>query len=283
MQMFDIIESYNEKYMQGGSEMKILFFLVSFAASTVGAICGIGGGVIIKPALDMFQMESVSTISFLSGCAVLSMSLYAVAKELLTGKSKVDLKAATPLAVGAALGGVFGKLIFTYIIDMGENVNRIGAVQALCLLIITVFTLVYTVKKNEIKTRHITSKSICSGLGILLGITSSFLGIGGGPVNIILLHYFFTMDSKTAAQNSLYIIFFSQAANLIATLITNTVPDFNFLYLLLMIMGGILGGMTGRLCHRYIGTHTIDKLFILLMGVIIIISIYNVFQYSVGL
>jgi len=283
MQMFAIIESNKDKYMQGGLEMIFLFFVVSFVASTVGAICGIGGGVVIKPTLDMFQMGSVSTISFLSGCAVLSMSLYMVVKELLTGKSKVDLKTGTPLAVGAVLGGVFGKLIFTYIKDMCENVNRIGAVQALCLLIITVFTLIYILKKNRIKTHHITNKTICSGIGILLGFTSSFLGIGGGPVNIIFLHYFFTMDSKTAAQNSLYIILFSQAANLIATLITNAVPDFDFLYLLLMILGGIWGGMTGRLCHRYIGTHTIDKLFILLMGVIIIISIYNVFQYSVGL
>lgn len=30
-----------------------VFFLVSFLASIVGAICGIGGGVIIKPVLDM--------------------------------------------------------------------------------------------------------------------------------------------------------------------------------------------------------------------------------------
>ena len=54
--------------------MSMVAFLVSFLASTAGAICGIGGGVIIKPVLDLFQMASVSTISFLSGCTVLSMS-----------------------------------------------------------------------------------------------------------------------------------------------------------------------------------------------------------------
>lgn len=31
----------------------ILFFCVSFFASIAGAICGIGGGVIIKPVLDI--------------------------------------------------------------------------------------------------------------------------------------------------------------------------------------------------------------------------------------
>ena len=43
----------------------ILFWIVSFGASIAGAICGIGGGVIIKPTLDAFGVLRVSTISFL--------------------------------------------------------------------------------------------------------------------------------------------------------------------------------------------------------------------------
>ena len=54
----------------------ILFWIVSFGASIAGAICGIGGGVIIKPTLDAFGVLSVSTISFLSGCTVLACLLY---------------------------------------------------------------------------------------------------------------------------------------------------------------------------------------------------------------
>ena len=92
--------------------MSILAFLVSFLASTAGAICGIGGGVIIKPTLDLFQMASVSTISFLSGCTVLSMSLYSVGRGLLAHDSTVDFKTGTPLALGAAIGGVFGTQLF---------------------------------------------------------------------------------------------------------------------------------------------------------------------------
>ena len=89
-----------------------VFFLVSFLASIVGAICGIGGGVIIKPVLDMLQLGSVSSISFLSGCTVLSMSCYSVGGSLLKKERAVDIKTGTPLAVGAAIGGVAGKQIF---------------------------------------------------------------------------------------------------------------------------------------------------------------------------
>ena len=52
----------------------VIFLAVSFGASVVGAICGIGGGVLIKPLLDAFGVLSVASISFLSGCTVLSMS-----------------------------------------------------------------------------------------------------------------------------------------------------------------------------------------------------------------
>ena len=59
----------------------LLIFLICFSASVIGAICGIGGGVIIKPVLDAFGIMDVATISFLSGCTVLSMTTYSVIKN----------------------------------------------------------------------------------------------------------------------------------------------------------------------------------------------------------
>ena len=55
--------------------MQVLaYFIISLLASVAGAICGIGGGVIIKPTLDLFHLDSVATVSVLSGCTVLAMS-----------------------------------------------------------------------------------------------------------------------------------------------------------------------------------------------------------------
>ena len=67
-----------------------VFLGVSFLASIVGAICGIGGGVIIKPVLDAFGVLDVSAISFLSGCTVLAMSLYSVGRGKISGTSMVE-------------------------------------------------------------------------------------------------------------------------------------------------------------------------------------------------
>ena len=106
----------------------IIFAAVSFLASVAGAICGIGGGVLIKPILDMFGVLSVASISFLSGCTVLSMSCYSVVKARLSGSSLVDMRTGTPLAIGAALGGIGGKMMFQYISGLVEDKNQVGAV-----------------------------------------------------------------------------------------------------------------------------------------------------------
>ena len=175
----------------------ILFWIVSFGASIAGAICGIGGGVIIKPTLDAFGVLSVSTISFLSGCTVLAMTCYSVIKGKMSGESLIDMKTGTPLAIGAAIGGVVGKSMFQALSNMFANKDMVGAVQAGCLLIITLGTLIYTLKKDKIKTLHVTNAVVCIIIGVVLGIFSSFLGIGGGPINLVVLFYFFSMETKT--------------------------------------------------------------------------------------
>lgn len=96
----------------------IIYFVVSLLASISGAICGIGGGVIIKPVLDLLRTDSVATISFLSSCTVLAMSCYSVLKNLSNGENRIDLQITIPLAVGGAVGGVVGKQSYSSIAAM---------------------------------------------------------------------------------------------------------------------------------------------------------------------
>lgn len=255
-----------------------IFFLVSFLASVVGAICGIGGGVVIKPVLDMLGLETVTTISFLSSCTVLSMSCYSVTRALLKGDSGVDIRTGTPLAIGAALGGLAGKQLFELVKSVFENQSMVGAVQAACLGVVTLGTLGYTVNKDRIATHKIAAPAACVVIGLGLGIMSSFLGIGGGPINLVVLYFFFSMDTKTAASNSLYIILFSQIASLLTTLFTDTVPAFQWPVLMVMVGGGIGGGVVGRLLNKKMDNRLVELLFIGLMGVIVVICVYNVWQ-----
>ena len=259
----------------------LIFFLVALGASAVGAICGIGGGVIIKPVLDLFHLETVSAISFLSGCTVLTMSCYSVGKSLLAGEKSVSLDVGTPLAVGAAAGGLLGNQLFALARELSDTPERVGAVQSACLAVVTLGTLLYTLNKSRISTHQVRNKGACAAIGLALGCMSSFLGIGGGPINLVVLYFFFSMDTKTAAANSLYIIFFSQLCSLLTTLITASVPDFRWLVLVLMAAGGLGGGVLGRRLNRRMDSRAVERLFILLMAVIICISLFNMRRYLI--
>ena len=258
----------------------LIFFIICFLASVAGAICWIGGGVIIKPVLDAFGILDVNVISFLSGCTVLAMTTYSVIKSRMGGESHVKAAVGLPLALGAAAGGLAGKQLFSWVLSVCPDRDQAGAVQACCLLIVTIGTLIYTLRKERIKTCQVSNRTACVLIGIFLGILSSFLGIGGGPINLVVLFYFFSMTTKAAAENSLYIIFFSQLASLSASILTRSVPEFQPGVLVLMVSGGIAGGICGRAWNKRIEEKTVDRLFVGLMIVMILINIYNIVRFT---
>ena len=256
----------------------ILFFLISLLASTIGSISGIGGGVIIKPVLDATGLLSVSTISFLSGCTVLIMATV----SLLRGRNngvQVDKRHSTPLAVGGAIGGIVGKWVFDLIRQMVSEENLVGAVQAGLLLVITIGVIFYIRYKEKIHAMHVEKLSICFLIGLGLGMVSSFLGIGGGPINIAVLYFFFSMEAKTAAKNSLYVIWFSQVASLLFSLATRTVPDFSWLTLFVMGIGGVLGALIGSAVVKKMKNQAVERIFMGLMAVIVCINSYNLLRF----
>jgi uncharacterized membrane protein YfcA len=257
-----------------------IFYIISFIACIIGSICGIGGGVIIKPVLDTFAVFDVTTISFLSGCTVLAMTCYSVGKTVYKKEAIIDFRISTPLAIGAIGGGILGKLLFNNVAMVLSNSNKVGAIQAVTLFVLTLGTLIYTINQEKIKTHEITNVYICITIGLLLGILSSFLGIGGGPINLVILYFFFSLSTKAAAQNSLFIILFSQVSSLLQTIITKTVPEFVLSLFVGMVAFGILGGIVGRKINFRIDEKAVSKLFVILMCFIMLINVYNTYRYS---
>ncbi|MCI9478641.1 MAG: sulfite exporter TauE/SafE family protein [Lachnospiraceae bacterium] len=259
--------------------MHFMFFLVSFLASAAGAICGIGGGVIMKPLLDAAGILSVSAVSFLSGCTVLSMAAVSVGSSIKSKKNTVRFAVTAPLSIGAALGGLAGRITFQSIRNMALAENRVGFIQAEMLLAITLITFIYTLKKDKLQTLRLQNAAICVIVGIMLGFFSAFLGIGGGPVNLMVLSYFFSMDTKEAAVNSLFVILVSQIFNLMQTILSGNVPKLDAVFFVLMIAGGILGGKAGNRIYKKIRTEYINDLFQGLMIIIMLICMYNMYRF----
>lgn len=257
---------------------ELFLFVICICATTLGAISGIGGGVIIKPVMDAVSGMSVSTISFLSGCTVLSMSVVSLLRSR-GDDVKIVPKQGTCLALGGAVGGLVGKWIFDMVKSAFANDGLIGTVQSVLMVILTVGVLIYVLNKQRIHTLRVTNAFACVVIGLALGILSSFLGIGGGPINLAVLYFFFSMDTKTAALNSLYIILFSQTTSLFSTIVQNRVPEFPIAAMLAMVLGGILGGFCGRSINKRMNAEHVDRLFRWMLIGIILISCHNVTCY----
>ena len=255
----------------------LLIFAVCLLSSAAGGICGIGGGVIIKPVVDALGVLSVSALSFLSGLTVLGMSCISVYKQ--RKRRLVDIKTGTPLALGAAIGGLLGKMLFDAIKkSVGEA--PVGFIQSIALGFITLGTLLYMLNRSKIKTHCVKNPVLSAAIGLLLGVMSSFLGIGGGPINLCVLYYFFSMDTKKAAANSLYCILFSQAASFLSTAVQGKIPEFPWALLVLMILGGVLGGILGSRLNEKLSARQVDKLFTALLLLIILICVYNAGRFA---
>lgn len=254
-------------------------FLVAFFSCSIGTICGMGGGIIIKPVLDATGVMSVSTITFLSGCTVICMTCWTVGKTLMKKESVIDLKNTTILAVSAAIGGIIGKELFNKVASLFPDPNTAGGVQAFLLFAATLATFIYTINKDRITPRKTERAVTIILIGLVLGILGSFLGIGGGPFNVAALYYFFDMTAKKAAQNSLYVILFSQLTSTLRTVFTSGIPDFSLWILLGMIVLGIAGSEIGRRINYKIHDRTATRFLEGAMILIMCINLYNIVKF----
>lgn len=197
--------------------MNIILFVIAIFATTIGAITGIGGGVIIKPVLDLIGVFDVSTISVLSSFTVLSMAVISTYKQIKLKIFKIDLRIIL-IAGASILGGTIGQRLLDLSILYVNNSAIIKITQNIIMIILLIMVYLYRNKSLNIKLNtNITYFSI----GIFLGIISSFLGIGGGPINVVAFTMLFGLSAKEAAFNSIITILFSNISKLV-TVLMNT-------------------------------------------------------------
>ncbi len=252
----------------------IIEVVVCVFATTIGAVCGVGGGVIMKPVLDACGIMSVEQVSFLSGCTVLAMTCVSVLRQ---GKGSLT-KTTCALAAGGAIGGVLGKNIFQRMVLFFGSGRIAGKWQAIILFVFLLLTFFYMMAEGRIRTYHVKGIMPSLLIGGLLGGVSAFLGIGGGPMNLMVLYFFYSMETKEAVQNSLFIIFTSQLCSLATSIATKSVPIFPWLTLLIMVACGILGARIGRRIHKRLTGHGIQILLDLTILLILGICLYNMWS-----
>lgn len=255
----------------------LIYFLLALGATTVGSLTGMGGGVIIKPLMDVLGDYNVQTIGIVSSITVFSMALVSVAKQI-KAKTEIPFKMAIPLGIGSVAGGFFGEKLLDFIVDL-LNANSIVTVVQNCVLAVLILCVfLYMKNKQKIKGKSFDGIFISLAVGAFLGICSSFLGIGGGPINVALIIYLFSVNTKTATVCSLITILFAQISKLTTVALTTGFSDFDLSIAPVMIAGAILGGFIGAGFNKKCSEKTVEKAFNCVQLLVLSITIFNIIR-----
>lgn len=253
----------------------LIYFLLALFATIVGSLTGMGGGVIIKPLMDVLGDYDVQTIGIVSSITVFSMALVSVIKQI-KAKTEIPCKTAIPLGFGSVFGGFSGEKLLKVIVGF-LNANSIVTVVQNCVLAFLILcVLFYMRNKNNIKSRHSEGVIVSFTVGIFLGLLSSFLGIGGGPMNVALIIFLFSFSTKTATVCSLITILFAQIAKLATAALTTGFFEFDLSVVPVMVAGAILGGFIGAGFNKKCKEETVEKAFNSVQLFVLSITVFNI-------
>lgn len=252
----------------------LIYSLVIFAATFMGAFVGLGGGVIIKPVLDVINIHSLAEISFFSSCAVFVMSVSSTVKHL---KSGVELKKniVLPLSAGAVAGGLLGNFVFSFALSRASDSELVRGVQSVALCVLLIFATVFV----NANVKHFKLKNVFTVLltGVVLGSLAAFLGIGGGPINVAALVLLFSFSVRDSAVYSVAVIFFSQLSNLTAQLIKGNFLNYDLRALIFILPCAVLGGLAGAVINRKCSDKAVKIAFTVAISMMVLLSAYNAF------
>ncbi|HXJ80635.1 MAG TPA: sulfite exporter TauE/SafE family protein [Candidatus Methylomirabilis sp.] len=215
-------------------DLTTFFFAVlatSIAAGTVGAILGLGGGILLVPVLTLFFGVDLHYAMGASIISVIATSSGAAASYLRTGLSNVRIGLFLVLATisgalaGASLSGVapvrwlelilglaLGYSAFTTVKQIGVELPDEMPGDWLAMRFGLEGTYYDRVLDREVKYRAV---NVGRGFGAMFvaGILSGLLGIGSGAFKVLAMDYFMRIPMKVSTATSNFMIGLTAAAS----------------------------------------------------------------------
>lgn len=257
--------------------LQVIYSAVILVATTLGAFVGLGGGVIIKPVLDFIGAEPRMQVDFLSCAAVFTMSVVSTGRHI---KNKVEFKKdiIAFVSVGSIAGGYAGSKCMEFLGNFASQEN-IRCVQAFLLASLLAAVCIYVSKSKF--SFNIRNKIAILAVGFVLGFLASFLGIGGGPINVAVFTLFFSMNVRESAVYSVAVIFFSQISKLITLFATVGVTPYlhQWKTLVFILPAAVIGGFIGSKLNRKSDDAVVRKIFVAVMVMIVVLNVYNGIKY----
>lgn len=278
------------------AEMSVnLFFLVGIggAIGFLSGLFGVGGGFLLTPLLIFSGVPAPVAVASVTGQVVAASTSGALSYWRRGG---IDLKLALYLVSGGTLGAVVGVWIFSLLRSLGQldlaislgYLIFLGSIGTL-MLIEAVRSLIRSRKGTQgparlpgqhnwvhglpLRVRFKRSKLYISvipvmGIGFLIGIVGSLLGIGGGFILVPALVYLLRIPGSVVIGTSLLHVLAVMAATCILHAVQSGSVD--ILLAFCLMVGSVIGAQFGASAGQYLrGDQLRALLALIVLGVAI--------------
>ncbi|MBZ7935107.1 MULTISPECIES: sulfite exporter TauE/SafE family protein [Campylobacter] len=221
------------------------YLLIGIFSGITSGLFGIGGGMVIVPAMLVLNESSHHAI----GISILQMIFAAIFGSYINYRKKnLNIKDGIVIGLGGLLGASFSGLLLKFLNDI--------SLTTIFLCVSCVFFIKYAFgfKENAVKSeRSALQKNIILFIaGSFTGIFAISLGIGGGLLIAPILAYFLGYDSKKVVSLSLFFVIFASISGILS-LSTSGVIDH------VVIHKGIIVGIASMI-GVFIGIKIIEKM-----------------------
>lgn len=224
-----------------------LLLLLGFLAGGVGALAGIGGGIIITPMLAMYFGVPMHQAIGTSLMAVIATSTATSSVYVERGIS--DIRLGMTLEMATTLGAAIAAVIAGYI-D-----KRTLAVLFTVFMFYTAVSLIRKAWRSrnqnsatEIPEYHVKRLPLGMGGSLLAGGISGLLGIGGGPIKVPIMYLFMGVPLRVATATSNFMIGVTAATSAYIYYGRGDIPLHVAAPVVIGVFAGSLSG--ARMAHR---------------------------------
>ncbi|WP_035589579.1 sulfite exporter TauE/SafE family protein [Hippea jasoniae] len=259
-------------------ESFIVVFIGAFIASSVGALLGIGGGIIMVPIFVIFAHIPIQMAVAVSLFVIVSTSLLVSAKHIQS--NALNLKLGVMLELVTTLGAIAGSLFALRL------PHRLLVVLFGVFLIFISFSMFrknrdveqtedgkfsYFDEKLKKNVRYdVKNLPFAFPLSFIAGITSGLFGIGGGVLKVPLLVKVCKIPVKVATATSSFMVGITAAAAVFIYFKGGFLrPDYAFLGL----FGSFFGSRIGIKIHSAVNEDTLRVIFAVSLIVVAIVMV----------
>ena len=237
----------------------VILVALGLGAGALGAMVGVGGGVIISPVLAFLGLPPAQ---------IASTSLFAVSSTSISStieyskQKKIEYRLGLEMAAFSIPGAVIGAYLSDYI-SLESFKLWFG--------VLLILTGIYVLYRNEIFKKNILIKrSMAVRFSVFAitfgaGIISSLFGVGGGIVYVPTMLIVIGMTIQRAAPTSQFTLMMTSIAGILAHSYLGH-PD--YLQAAALAAGAFAGGQLGARLSKYTNEIILQKLLaVVLIGV----------------